>query len=115
MRLTELEAGAGALAEYYDWFKDARTGDVLVYWTGDLQFDRDPTNFPEMDAEQRDSIGVIEGIATRVMKDAREGYLILNQRKLGESRYEYRATRRRLPKERSLDTKRTRHALAVPA
>jgi hypothetical protein len=115
MRLMELEAGAGALAEYYDWFKDARTGDVLVYWNGDLQFDRDPTNHPDLDDEQKLQIAVTDSLAKRILSDASDGYLVLSQQKIAESRYRYKATRRRLPGERSLEKARVRNADRVLA
>jgi hypothetical protein len=115
MRLLELEAGAGALAEYYDWFRDARTGDVLIYWNGDLQFDRDPNNFPELDDEQKDQIAVTDALAKRILSDAGDGYLVLSQRKISENRYRYQAARRRLPGERSLEKARVRHADRVLA
>jgi hypothetical protein len=115
MRLLELEAGAGALAEYYDWFNDARTGDVVVYWEGDLQFDRDPKNFPALDDEQKDQIAVIDALAKRMMRDANDGYLVLSQRKIAENRYRYQASRQRRPGERSLDKARVRNADRVLA
>jgi hypothetical protein len=115
MRLMELEAGAGALAEYYDWFKDARTGDVLIYWHGDLQFDRDITNYPTLDDEQKARISVIDTLAKRIMSDAQDGYLVLSQQKITSAEYRYKATRRRLPGERSLEKARVRHADRVLA
>ncbi|WP_298962450.1 hypothetical protein [uncultured Methylobacterium sp.] len=112
----ELDAGAvGALADYYDWFKDAREGDLLVYWRGSLQFDRDPANFPELDVEGRERLAAIDALATRVMADAREGYLILNQKKLGPDDFEYRATRRRSSLERQLDEIKSRHEIPALA
>ena len=41
MTETSLLAGQGALSEYYDWFAASRPGDILVYWRGDLNADRE--------------------------------------------------------------------------
>lgn len=111
----ELEVGAGALAGYYEWFRESREGDVLVYWRGDLQFDRDPANFPDLDKEERERLSAVDALATRVMKDAREGYLLLNQKRMGPGVFEYRATRRRSALERQLDEIKLRHALPALA
>lgn len=107
---TELEAGAGALAEYYDWFKDARTGDTLVYHVGDLQFDRDITNWPAVAEGQAVWIKHLDALADRVMKDAHEGYLVLTQKRLSPSTYEYRAVRSRSFLESQLNNVRGRNA-----
>ncbi|SDK45416.1 hypothetical protein [Bradyrhizobium ottawaense] len=94
---TVLEVGPGALSEYYDWMKDAAQGDVLVYWSGDLQFDRQVV-IPDGDAlrtADRQRITALNVVAERVLEDAEDGLLCLTQKRLGASVYEYRATRRR--------------------
>jgi hypothetical protein len=94
---TVLEVGPGALSEYYDWMKDAAQGDVLVYWSGDLQFDRQVV-VPEGDvmrAADRQRITALNVVADRILEDAEDGLLHLTQFRVGTSFYEYRATRRR--------------------
>ena len=94
---TVLEVGPGALSEYYDWMKDAAQGDVLVYWSGDLQYDRQVV-IPDGDvmrAADRQRITALNVVAERVLEDAENGLLCLTQKRLGSSIYEYRATRRR--------------------
>ena len=90
-----LEPGAGSLSAYYEWFADAEHGAVLVYWTGDLQYDR------QVEIDENDVLRTIERMerdalditAKRIGKDANDGHLILTQKRLGVSVYEYRATR----------------------
>jgi hypothetical protein len=94
MAAITLETGAGALSEYYDWFKQAPDGQTLIYHTGDLQFDRDETNGPVKCAPRAQALSAL---ASRVLADAQDGYLVLTQKRLGSSRYEYRATRVRSP------------------
>jgi hypothetical protein len=98
MARTVLEVGPGALAEYYDWIKDAAHGDVLVYWQGDLQFDRQ-VEVPADDvlrSAERTRIRALNFVADRVLADAREGLLHLTQLRIGTNLFEYRATRRRV-------------------
>jgi hypothetical protein len=93
-----LEVGPGALAEYYDWMKDAAHGDVLVYWQGDLQYDRQVV-FPEHDpmrAADRIRTRALNYIADRVLADSKDGNLNLTQQRIGTNIFEYRATRRRV-------------------
>ncbi|ARQ95264.1 hypothetical protein [Bradyrhizobium phage BDU-MI-1] len=94
---TVLEVGPGAIADYYDWMKDARQGDVLVYWQGDLQYDRQVT-VPEGDvlrSAERQRINALNIVADRVFEDAKAGDLSLTQLRIGTNIFEYRATRRR--------------------
>lgn len=94
---TVLEVGPGALSEYYDWLKDAAAGDVLVYWQGDLQFDRQ-VEVPESDvlrAAERTRIKALNFVAGRVLADAKLRLLHLTQARIGTNIFEYRATRRR--------------------
>ena len=94
---TVLEVDPGALGDYYDWLKDAASGDALVYWQGDLQYDRQVV-IPETDilrTAERQRIAMLNVVADRVFKDAKAGELSLTQFRVGESVYEYRATRRR--------------------
>lgn len=94
---TTLQNGPGCLSDYYDWFKGAPSGAALVYWRGDLQFDRDAENFRHLDDfdSQAPHINALNVLANRVHADARDGHLILVQKRHGESDYEYRAIRRR--------------------
>jgi hypothetical protein len=97
MTRTVLEVGPGALAEYYDWMKGAANGDVLVYWQGDLQFDRQvvvPADDVLRTAE-RARISALHFVADRVLQDAKAGLLHLTQLRIGANIFEYRATRRR--------------------
>ncbi|WP_029081173.1 hypothetical protein [Bradyrhizobium sp. th.b2] len=97
MARTVLEVGPGALSEYYDWFKDAANGDVLVYWQGDLQFDRQVA-VPDSDvlrAAERTRIRALNFVADRVLADAKLRHLHLTQARVGTNIFEYRATRRR--------------------
>src|ERR1700688_2065136 len=94
---TVLEVGPGALSEYYDWMKDAAQGDVLIYWSGDLQYDRQVV-VPEGDilrSTERHRITALNVVADRVLEDAKDGLLHLTQQRIGFSLFEYRATRRR--------------------
>jgi hypothetical protein len=97
MQATILELSPGALSDYYDWMKDAAHGSSLVYWRGSLQRDRQvvipPTDI--MQAERRLQISVLNAVAFRIMADAKAGHLTLTQKKIGDSLYEYRATRKR--------------------
>jgi hypothetical protein len=97
MQRTVLEVGPGALSEYYDWMKDAANGDVLVYWQGDLQYDRQVVvPFDDvMRAAERLRITALNVVADRVLADAKDGLLFLTQRRIGASIFEYRAQRRR--------------------
>ena len=98
MARTVLEVGPGALSEYYDWMKDAANGDVLVYWQGDLQFDRQVA-VPADDvlrAAERTRITALNFVADRILADAKEGLLHLTQLRIGANLFEYRATRRRV-------------------
>ena len=94
---TVLEVDVGALGDYYDWLQAAANGDTLVYWQGDLQYDRqvvisanDIIRTPE-----RQRINMLNVVADRVFKDSKGGDVSLTQFRVGESIYEYRATRRR--------------------
>lgn len=109
MRKLDLVAGAGALAEYTEWFGDSRPGDVVAYYRGDLAYDRDPANFPTLDREGSERLAGIGAVADSVKRDVKAGYLILTQRKLGESNYEYLATRKLSPTEKLLQENKARH------
>lgn len=94
---TVLEVDTGALGEYYDWLQAASNGDVLIYWQGDLQYDRQVV-IPQSDVlrtADRQRINMLNVIADRILRDAKAGELSLTQFRIGESIYEYRATRRR--------------------
>lgn len=94
---TVLDIGPGALAEYYEWIKNASHGDVLVYWKGDLQFERQ-IQISEYDlarSQRRMEISVLNVIASRVFDDAKAGLVSLTQKRLSDGIYEYRATRLR--------------------
>ena len=98
MARTVLEVGPGALAEYYDWLKDAAPGDVLVYWQGDLQFDRQVVVPAEdvLRSAERTRVLALNFVADRVLADAKDGLLHLTQLRIGTNIFEYRATRRRV-------------------
>ena len=94
---TIMEVCPGALSDYYDWLKDASAGDVLVYWQGDLQYDRQIV-IPESDvlrSNRRLQIATLNVLADRAMEDAKLGNLHLTQKRIGSNLFEYRATRRR--------------------
>lgn len=88
--MTTLEAGSGALSDYYEWFRTAPHGALLVYHQGDLQFDRDQDLAVN---EGRLRAKALSALADRVRKDCESGFLVLTQRRLGPSHFAYRATR----------------------
>lgn len=93
-----LYPGPGMISDYHEWYDDARHGDVLVYYTGDLQYDRQGV-YDEHKPEEKESWAktiVLNAVADSIAYEARKGNLILTQRRLAESNYEYRATRVRL-------------------
>jgi hypothetical protein len=94
---TVLEVDVGALGDYYDWLQTAANGDVLVYWQGDLQYDRQ-VQIPHHDVmrtTERLRINMLNVVADRAFRDAKAGDLTLTQFRVGEGIYEYRAQRRR--------------------
>jgi hypothetical protein len=98
MQRTVISVDPNALTEYDEWMKASGHGDVLVYWIGDLQFDRltvfnDKT---EEQSEDQKKINVLNALADRIRSDARRKEVALTQKRLGEMKFEYRATRRRL-------------------
>lgn len=95
MKRTVMDVGPGALADYYEWFKESREGDSLIYWRGDLRFDRDVENFRHADDfnERELPIKALDALATRIHSDAWDGYLLLVQKRIGVNDYEYRAVR----------------------
>ena len=97
MQRTVLEVAPGALSDYYDWMKGAAQGDVLVYWHGDLQYDRQVVidSNDVLRTADRQRIATLNVLADRVFKDAKTGDVLLTQLKVGGSIYEYRAIRRR--------------------
>jgi len=103
--VSRLQPGAGALAEYYEWFTGAAHGAALAYHVGDLSYDRlrEDTPEPDIAAARR-----LTDVAARIQSDARDGYLILTQKKLATSVYEYRATRVRRSHEPSYEASPTR-------
>lgn len=94
---TVLEVDVGALGDYYEWLQGAANGDTIVYWQGDLQYDRQVviSAHDVLRTPERQRINMLNVIADRVFKDAKAGDLTLTQFKVGDSIYEYRATRRR--------------------
>ncbi len=95
---TVLEMVPGALSEYYDWIKSAAHGDKLVYWIGDLQYDRQvvisPTDLLRKD--KRDEISALNVVASRLHDDAKAGLVKLTQKRLDVGVFEYRAMRYRV-------------------
>lgn len=113
-QVTRLFPEQGMLTQYYDWFKRAKHGEVLVYWTGDLQFDRDTGNYPEADAAQDILCKSLSGVADAILRDASKKGVILTQKRLGPSNYEYRATRNKPPRDAD-NSQRTRYGTLLPA
>jgi hypothetical protein len=92
---TELEAVPGILSAYDDWMQDAKHGDMVVYWRGDLQYDRQVVvsdDDPDR-AEKRKMLFALNVLANRIVDDAKAGRVALTQRRLGYSTFEYRALR----------------------
>lgn len=97
-----LDVAPGALADYYEWFRSAKPGAVLVYWTGDLAYDRDLGNFDDTSDEGvRQRVKALDALASRIASDASDGYLHLLQKRIALSVYEYRAVRRQTVAEAS--------------
>ena len=95
MRVSHLPMGPGALSEYYDWFKDAMPGDVLVYWRGDLSSDREFDGSKSViDHDERLTRMAIHSAAKAIRRDAANGSLILTQVRHGVGDYTYRAQRK---------------------
>jgi len=94
---TKLHIGPSGLSDYYEWFRKAQHGDTLIYWVGDLQFDRDPQNAPDATEEQVQVLKTLNTIATRIVKDAGDKGLALFQRRIAYGIFEYRAVRLRGP------------------
>lgn len=92
---TVLDAGAGALADYYDWQHESKHGDVLVYWIGDLQTERqyvgDPDD-PDFFTKKKRAM-VANSLAERIIADNKAGLITLVQKRLGDHQYEYWAVR----------------------
>ena len=95
MNTTTLVVEAGALTEFDAWFKNAAAGDCLIYSKGDLQYDRqvaiDEANKER--ADERKAIATLNAIANRAWDAMKAGEVLLTQRRLGQSEFEYRATR----------------------
>lgn len=92
---TVLDAGAGALADYYDWQHDAHHGDVVVYWIGDLQTERQymgQADDPQFERKMLRSM-VANSLADRILADQKKGIVTLLQKRLGDHQYEYWAVR----------------------
>ncbi|MCB1466547.1 MAG: hypothetical protein KDK08_05245 [Rhizobiaceae bacterium] len=95
MTETSLLAGQGALSEYYDWFAASRPGDILVYWRGDLNADREfAPDSSVVDNDERIKRLSLHAVATAIRRDAQRGSLNLTQIRHGDSDYTYRATRK---------------------
>lgn len=99
MQTDSIENGPGALASYFTWLDTAPRGRALAYHLGDLAHDRDPDNFPGADVEKRLEIGALHTLATRVLKDARDGTVKVFQRKHADNVYEYLAVMQRPKRE----------------
>jgi hypothetical protein len=90
---SRLFVGAGALTDYFDWLKKSKHGDILIYHEGDLQFDRFSPEGEDARSEAARTRGSLNAIANNVRADAKAGNIRLTQRRIGESKFEYRATR----------------------
>lgn len=96
MKRTVLEVAPGALVEYYEWLEKAKPGDTLVYWVGDLQYDRVLDHCPsEHQGEKGPIIAALNAMADRAWQTAKQGHVRLTQKRLGPNEWEYRATRLR--------------------
>jgi hypothetical protein len=114
---TELEAVPGILSAYDDWMQDAKHGDMVVYWRGDLQYDRQVVisdNDPDR-AEKRKMLSALNVLANRIIDDAKAGRVALTQKRLGYSTFEYRALRIRELRRTNNATTRLRDDNLVPA
>lgn len=83
-QFTYLDLGAGAVSQYNDWLEDALHGDALIYWTGDLQYDRQLGDLKTQ---------ILDTLASRIVRDAKDGILVLTQKRIAENVFEYRAHR----------------------
>ena len=100
MSRTSLNISANTLTEYDAWIKGSKHGDVLVYYTGDLASDR--TTLEKLTDETRRRLNVINALAVRASDDSRSGQVVLFQKRLGESLWQYIAMRLRKPVGRSV-------------
>jgi hypothetical protein len=105
---SNLYPGPGMVSDYREWFDASRHGDVLVYHVGDLQYDRQ-AQYDEDKPEERENWKVVvtlNAVADAISYEARKGNLVLTQRRLGESKYEYIATRRNLDQARRMQAQK---------
>lgn len=104
MATTTLRHDKGAVALYDDWFEQARHGDVMVYFTGDLMAARDTLEAVDInDPAQEETfrtLTLVDTIAVRAASEAKLGLVALTQQRMGENNYRYRATRIRPERER---------------
>lgn len=108
----------GALAEYYEWLAGANHGDTLVYYTGDLQGDRQKPYPVEGDVTRHAEfvrLTVLNALADRIIVDAGVNDIALTQRRIGPCNYEYRATRLRSERERFRQANEQSDAAPLPA
>ncbi len=118
MQKTTLHLGPGAIADYYTWLQAARHGDMLIYYHGDLQYDRAqefPTGTSKSEEGQRMRVCLLDALADRVSDDARTGVVTLTQRRIGPNVYEYRAHRVNLRQARSDQANEQSDAERLPA
>lgn len=80
---------------FYKWLRQARPGDVCIYHTGLLMFDRYEPQWDSGGAG-RPSFALrrnVEDMRLAVLTAARLGDVLLTQRRLSPGHYEYLATR----------------------
>lgn len=118
MKRTVLEIVPGCLSDYYEWLKSAAHGDVLVYWQGDLRYDRDPAHCPEGEIRPSETVILaLDTVARRILADAgpKIRAVSLTQKKISENVYEYRAVRLRSPHETAPARRTYPHGYLLPA
>lgn len=104
MSQTVLDLTDKAVLAYTTWFeRDSRHGDTLVYFTGDLAYERSLPIPDEDDLSRKDEyvrLVVLDALAARIKVDALNNELALTQRRVALNTFEYRATRLRPERER---------------
>lgn len=74
-------------AAFQKWYRDAAAGEWIEYHRGYLPFD----SRISMDRRYRDRAAMVAGVANHVRELARQGRLVLAQRRYGDFDYGYLA------------------------
>lgn len=95
MAKVNLNADLRSLTEFIEWLQRAKTGDVCVYYVGDLQYDRQvEVSDDEPAAEaKRAQVRALNALANAIMRMQQERNIILMQKRVGPSQWEYWAVR----------------------